>query len=168
MATPSEARTHQLSGRTEALIRAPGVLLGLGMGGFVDGIVLHQLLQWHHMASSVEPPTAAVAGLEANTVADGLFHVGSWLLVAAGLGLLWRNSRAGHRLVADRVFVGWLIVGWGLFNVADEVIFHALLELHHIREGDNELAYDMVFLALGIVLVITGWLLARSAGRARA
>ncbi|TIP73091.1 MAG: DUF2243 domain-containing protein, partial [Mesorhizobium sp.] len=28
-----------------------GILLGLGLGGFFDGIVLHQLLQWHHMAT---------------------------------------------------------------------------------------------------------------------
>ena len=32
--------------------KAAGFLLGLGLGGFFDGIVLHQLLQWHHMASS--------------------------------------------------------------------------------------------------------------------
>jgi uncharacterized membrane protein len=29
-----------------------GVLFGLGLGGFFDGIVLHQVLQWHHMLSS--------------------------------------------------------------------------------------------------------------------
>jgi Predicted membrane protein (DUF2243) len=29
--------------------RGPGILLGVGLGGFVDGIVLHQILQWHHM-----------------------------------------------------------------------------------------------------------------------
>jgi uncharacterized membrane protein len=23
--------------------------MGLGLGGFLDGIVLHQVLQWHHM-----------------------------------------------------------------------------------------------------------------------
>jgi uncharacterized membrane protein len=32
--------------------RAPGILLGIGLGGFVDGIVLHQILQWHHMLTS--------------------------------------------------------------------------------------------------------------------
>ena len=26
-----------------------GILLGVGLGWFVDGIVLHQILQWHHM-----------------------------------------------------------------------------------------------------------------------
>ncbi len=137
------------------------------MGGFVDGIVLHQLLQWHHMASSIEP-TTTVAGLEANAVADGLFHAGSWLLVAAGLGLLWRNSRVGHRVVADRAFVGWLIIGWGLFDLADEVISTRFWASTTSAKGDNELAYDIAFLALEIVQVIAGWLLACSAARARA
>ena len=50
-----------------------GLCLGLGLGGFVDGIVLHQLLQWHHMVSEQRDPLT-VAGLEANTVADGAFH----------------------------------------------------------------------------------------------
>ena len=142
----------------------PGILLGLGLGGFVDGIALHQLLQWHHMISSRES-TATIADLEANTLADGLFHVATWLLVAAGVAALWRRTRSGIPFVPDRVFLGWLLVGWGVFNVADEVIFHALLDLHHIREGGNELAYDMAFTAFGVALVAAGALLARSAPR---
>jgi uncharacterized membrane protein len=37
-------------------IIAPGILLGSGLGGFIDGILLHQILQWHNMLSSVRPP----------------------------------------------------------------------------------------------------------------
>jgi uncharacterized membrane protein len=33
--------------------KASGLLYGLGLGGFIDGIVLHQILQWHHMVSDV-------------------------------------------------------------------------------------------------------------------
>jgi uncharacterized membrane protein len=29
----------------------PGLLLGAGLGGFFDGILFHQLLQWHNMVS---------------------------------------------------------------------------------------------------------------------
>ena len=55
--------------------RAPGILLGIGLGGFVDGIVLHQILQWHHMLTSEgDYPPTTVAGLETNTLWDGLFH----------------------------------------------------------------------------------------------
>src|ERR671916_2204771 len=77
--------------------RAPGFLLGLGLGGFVDGIVLHQILQWHHMLTSTgEHPATTVAGLEANTLADGFFHLATWACVAAGsAGLIaaWRDGR---------------------------------------------------------------------------
>jgi len=33
--------------------KVSGLLYGLGLGGFIDGIVLHQILQWHHMVSDV-------------------------------------------------------------------------------------------------------------------
>jgi uncharacterized membrane protein len=146
-------------------IAAPGLLLGLGLGGFVDGIVLHQILQWHHMISSTsEGAMDTVAGLEANTLADGLFHAATWLLTAAGLWWLWKSLSHG-RVTLDRQFFGWLICGWGLFNVTDEIAFHAVLDLHHIREGNNELAYDMAFTAIGVAQILIGALLARS-GRA--
>ena len=52
-----------MSGSAEQTqLRNAGILLGLGLGGFFDGIVLHQLLQWHHMVSNVEsfsPDTVA-------------------------------------------------------------------------------------------------------------
>ena len=64
-------------------------------------------------------------------------------------------------MTLDRQLVGWLLLGWGLFNVLDEVLFHALLDLHHIREGDNELDYDLAFLAFGIAQLVLGSLLTR-------
>ena len=142
-------------------IAGPGLLLGLGLGGFVDGIVLHQILQWHHMISSTsQGRTDTVAGLEANTLADGLFHAATWLLTAVGVWWLWR-SLSRRRVALDRQFFGWLLFGWGVFNVLDEIVFHALLGLHHIREGTNELAYDIGFLALGVAQIVVGWLLTR-------
>jgi uncharacterized membrane protein len=35
--------------------------MGIGFGGFIEGIVLHQILQWHHMLSH-EESTKTVAG----------------------------------------------------------------------------------------------------------
>ena len=67
---------------------AAGLVLGVGLGGFVDGIVLHQLLQLHHMVSHRRSPTT-IAGLEVNTFWDGVFHAFSWVAVAVGIGLLW-------------------------------------------------------------------------------
>jgi uncharacterized membrane protein len=45
---------------------AAGIFFGLGLGGFFDGSVLHQLLQWHHMLSSWFP-VDSLENLELNT-----------------------------------------------------------------------------------------------------
>ena len=51
--------------------RLPGFLLGVGFGGFVDGIVLHQILQWHHMLTATgDHPADTVTGLEENVLAS--------------------------------------------------------------------------------------------------
>jgi uncharacterized membrane protein len=148
--------------------RAPGILLGVGLGGFVDGIVFHQILQWHHMLTSEGsyPPTT-VAGLETNTLWDGLFHALAWVAVAAGIYVLWRRNRAGRRPVSGRALAGWMLVGWGLFNLVEGVVDHHVLGIHHIREGENEAGWDVAFLAFGALLVIGGWLLVRADERTR-
>jgi uncharacterized membrane protein len=140
-----------------------GLLLGIGLGGFVDGIVLHQILQWHHLLSSTgEHPPTTVAGLEANTLADGLFHAATWLATVAGVWLLWRAERAGVRW-NGRELLGAALAGWGAFNLVEGIVDHHLLGLHHVRPGEAELAYDLGFLALGAALVIAGAYLIRSA-----
>jgi uncharacterized membrane protein len=144
--------------------RAPGILLGIGLGGFLDGIVLHQLLQWHHMLTSEGSyPSDTVAGLETNTLWDGLFHVSTWVAVAVGLWLLWQRTEKWRWAISGRAFVGWMLVGWGLFNVVEGVVDHHILTIHHVREGvSNQWAYDLAFLAFGALLIIGGYLLARS------
>jgi uncharacterized membrane protein len=73
-----------------------GILLGLGLGGFFDGIVLHQLLQWHHMLTSAGFPADTVENLRINTFWDGLFHASTYIFVVLGLAILWRHSRRPH------------------------------------------------------------------------
>src|SRR5687768_16825434 len=98
--------------------RIPGLLLGIGLGGFVDGIVLHQLLQWHHMLTDRGFPPTSVENLKDNTLADGLFHVLTWIAVAAGIWLLWRGERNSWRWSGSgRALLGWMLVGWGVFNL---------------------------------------------------
>jgi uncharacterized membrane protein len=94
---------------------APGVILGLGLGAFVDGIVLHQIVQWHNMGSARLPPTTLDA-VRQNLVWDGLFHAGAWVLTALGVYLLLRDARAGIALPGPKVFPGELVLGWGIFN----------------------------------------------------
>ena len=146
---------------TRPLTPLPGLLLGLGLGGFVDGIVLHEILQWHHMISSAEP-TDTVAGLELNVVADGFFHVATWLLVMAGTTLTVVSWRQGRLAPNWSFHLGLLILGWGVFNVVEGVIDHLLLEVHHVRDDlGGPLGWDLAFLASGVLLIALGWLVHR-------
>jgi uncharacterized membrane protein len=143
--------------------RTAGILLGVGLGGFVDGIVLHQILQWHHMLTSEgDYPANTVAGLETNTLWDGLFHAVTWVAVAAGLWILWRRASAAD----GRALVGWMLVGWGGFNLVEGLVDHQLLGIHHVRDDlGGPLGWDLGFLTFGALLVLAGRALARSEGR---
>jgi uncharacterized membrane protein len=162
-ATPTQPVNRTDGGDSVTRPRAPGILLGIGLGGFVDGIVLHQILQWHHMLSAEGSyPTTTVAGLETNTLWDGIFHAATWVAVVVGIYMIWRRTTIWRWATSGRAFVGWMLVGWGLFNVVEGIVDHHLLGLHHVREGAavNETAWDLAFLAFGAVLIAGGWLLA--------
>ena len=143
----------------------PGLLLGIGLGGFVDGIVLHQMLQWHHMLTSHgDYPATTVAGLEVNTLWDGIFHAATWLATATGLWLLWRTARRGDVAWSGRALAGLLAAGWGLFNLVEGIVDHHILTIHHVRDDvENTLPWDLGFLAFGALLVAAGWWLYRTA-----
>ena len=90
--------------------KASGLLYGIGFGGFVDGIVLHQILQWHHMLSSTgSHPVTTVAGLEVNVLADGFFHVFTWVCVFSASLLALRAWQRGRLAPPYRAHVGLLL-----------------------------------------------------------
>lgn len=143
-------------------IQLPGIVLGVGLGGFFDGIFLHQVLQWHHMFSSVYP-VDTVPGLQMNTLGDGFFHTITWLSVLLGLGILYsRVTRERRQVWGSRVLWGWMAVGWGLFNLIEGLIDHEILNIHHVRYGPHMFVWDMAFLASGAVLIAFGWFVQRS------
>ncbi|MDQ0824461.1 putative membrane protein [Arthrobacter sp. B2I5] len=146
---------------------APAFLMGMGLGGFVDGIVLHQLLQWHHMLTHTaagNPKT--VPGLELNTLADGVFHAAMWVLAAAS-AIRTVRARLSGTLSPDWAFhSGLVLLGWGVFNVLEGLVNHQLLGIHHVRDDlGGPIAWDLGFLALSAVLAAAGWLLYRRAAR---
>ncbi|HEY9666669.1 MAG TPA: DUF2243 domain-containing protein [Coleofasciculaceae cyanobacterium] len=141
------------------LLVAAGILIGAGLlAGFVDGILLHEILQWHHMITSVRP-TTNLADLEANTLGDGLFHLGTWTLTIIGVGLLWLAGGRSDVPWSPKIFGGSLLLGAGLFNFLEGVIDHQILGIHHVKPGPNQLAWDIGFLAFGALLAIVGWIL---------
>lgn len=147
-----------------------GTLLGIGLGGFVDGILFHQLLQVHNMLTARYPktgvdPQTAVVNIEINMFWDGLFHTFTWAMTALGLAVLWRTVKRPDVPLSNRTFLGSLALGWGLFNLVEGIIDHHLLHIHHVTESEGHLLWDLLFLASGVVLILAGWALIR-AGRA--
>jgi uncharacterized membrane protein len=142
-----------------------GILLGLGLGGFFDGIVLHQILQWHHMLTSTGNHSAnTVAGLQINTLWDGLFHATTYLIVLAGLVVLWRVLGDQDRPIpwSTTGFIGTMLMGWGIFNLSEGIVDHHILGIHHVRAGENQLAWDLGFLAWGAAMLVGGWFVRRA------
>ncbi|WP_420451804.1 DUF2243 domain-containing protein [Ilumatobacter sp.] len=146
-------------------LRAPIVMCGVGFGGFFDGIVFHQVLQWHHMLSNTGSdriglaarPVTTVDGLEVNTLWDGLFHAFTYLALLVGVIWTWHRWSRGPAVPPPwRLFVGSLLVGWGSFNVVEGVINHHLLAIHHVRAGEGQLVADLVFLGVGAAMIAAG------------
>jgi uncharacterized membrane protein len=149
---------------TSNVSRTPGILLGIGLGGFVDGIVLHQIFHWHNMGSAWLPPVTLEA-LQANMRWDGVFHATVWVLSVAGVYLLLRDARRGSLLPGPRAFTGLLLMGWGMFNLVEGSIDHHLLALHHVRDLPVHVPlYDWVFLVVfGLGLIAVGRQMSRAA-----
>ena len=147
---------------------AAGLLIGAGLGGFFDGIVFHQLLQWHNMLSARIPPVDLL-GAKLNMFWDGVFHAAVWLVTVAGLVLLFRAGQPPRAVWSGRTLLGSGLMGWGAFNLVEGLVDHHLLQLHHVHEDSlNPLPADLAFLASGVVLLLVGWLLVRSARRSAA
>jgi uncharacterized membrane protein len=149
--------------------KAAGILFGLGLGGFFDGIVLHQLLQWHHMVSTWYPITS-LANLKLNTRWDGIFHSLTYFFVLGGLVVLWRQGHLQHRRWRTASWVGSIILGWGLFNTVEGVVDHLVLGVHHVNETvptAERWAWDLGFLLWGVAMVVIGWYVSRPRARAQ-
>ena len=141
-----------------------GAILGMGIGGFFDGIVLHQILQWHHLicvTAHCEP--SSVEHLKQQNRQDGFFHLGVWLLTVFGSFRLHRATALPDCPRSGRAFFGALFCGWGIFNFVEGLIDHQLLGIHHVLPGSPwQFTADMGFLASGVGLFILGrWLLRR-------
>ncbi|MEJ7811401.1 MAG: DUF2243 domain-containing protein [Gemmatimonadaceae bacterium] len=143
--------------------RRAGVVLGIGLGGFADGIALHQIAQWHSMGSARVPPVTMEA-MRQNMRWDGLFHAAVWLITIAGVFMLLADARRGAALPRPATLGGQMLLGWGLFNLVEGLVDHHALALHHVRDLPAHVpAYDWAFLLVGGVLFIAvGWLASRA------
>ena len=116
-------------------------------------------------AVGVSGRAAGLAVIVLNAITTlGSFQAFLLSVVLAGLILLWhRRQGDGSDARSWRGVLGWALLGWGVFNIIEGVISHHLLEIHHVRPGPNQLAYDLGFLAFGAILVAIGWAMIQSA-----
>lgn len=145
-----------------------GILFGLGLGGFFDGIVLHQILQWHHLLTSAGYPATNLENVKINTFWDGVFHATTYVFVVLGLMQLWRTSRRAHVWWSGRLLLGTLLMGFGIFNLVEGIIDHHLLGIHHVNETVPRaqwLFWDIGFLVWGAAMLVGGWAIYRKGAR---
>jgi uncharacterized membrane protein len=128
------------------------------------------MLQWHHMLTAYDHqhfPMTTVAGLEVNTLWDGIFHGSMWVAAVVGFALLWRAAAVPGVRWSAMAILGSMLAGWGGFNLSEGAIDHHILRLHHVRDDlGAPLSWDLGFLAFGAILVLGGTLLIRAASRA--
>lgn len=141
-----------------------GYLVGFALGGFFDGILLHQILQWHHLLSGLEGE--AFRDIRVQILADGLFHALMYLIAAVGLWALWRARREFGEAAADRILIGNAAVGFGAWHVADTLFSHWITGIHRIRmDTPNPLMWDLIWLAVFGVLPIVAGVMMRRGGK---
>jgi uncharacterized membrane protein len=135
-----------------------GAVLGFALGGFFDGILLHQILQWHHLLSLVP----GIVDMRMQVLWDGYFHASMYVIAAVSLWGLWRaHKHAGEAW--GRPLLGALLVGFGLWHVVDSIASHWVLGIHRVKlDSSNPLVWDLIwFTAFGVVPLLIGWFMLR-------
>jgi uncharacterized membrane protein len=124
-------------------------ILGLGLLGAIDGIVFHQLLQWHHMIDH--------HNINFEIVTDGWFTTLFSVLLFWGGIKIFRNAAMDQLGRRWQTFIGGILVGGGTFNLLEGIINHHILLVHRVRpSAENPLLYDLGFLAVGVILIMVG------------
>ena len=131
-----------------------GLILGLGLLGAIDGIVFHQLLQWHHMVLS--------DNIQLEIFTDGLFTALFSAKLLWGGVKIFQDARKNQLGTSWRIFLGGIFIGGGAFNLVEGIVDHHILQVHRVKPlAENPLMYDLAFLAIGALLVVIGFMIKR-------
>lgn len=126
-----------------------GVLFGLGLIAFVDEVVFHQLLRWHHFYD--------LSTTDVGLISDGLFHAFSWFATIGGL-FMFADLRRRRVVWLQRWWSG-VFLGAGLFQLYDGIVQHKIFRIHQIRYVENVLVYDVVWYIVSVLLILIGFVL---------
>lgn len=138
--------------------RADRALLAAGVAGFgfsavVDVLLLHLVLQLHHLLSGVYDPSS-LSGLRTNLVADGAFTLVMLGVMLTGLGWIWRIERRAAESLRVVPLAGAGLLGLGAFDLFDVLVNHYLLGLHHATHGPGN--FDPHWVVASLALVAAG------------
>lgn len=149
-------RTSHSAGVPRA-VQWAGFILGIALGGLFDGILMHQILQWHHLLSMVD----SVDSLSQQVFFDGLFHGAMYLLAATALWLFWRAREYPRVAGWTRMIRAMIFIGFGAWHLADALIAHWLLGIHRVKtDAPVPLTWDLLWAALfGVAPLALGWML---------
>lgn len=144
--------------KINSLVKA-GLVTGIGFGGFADGIVLHQILGWHHLVClTAHCQPSSIEHLQRQNTQDGFFHLVVWVVSLVGVAMLFRAAREPVLEWSGRVLSGAMLAGWGAFNFVEGLIDHQILGIHHVLPGHPlQLLWDLLFLSSGVVFMLVGW-----------
>lgn len=160
MSTSNNSLNHHSTTSNQAVYSSrniwTGILFGLGLVGFIDEAVFHQLLHWHHFYDK--------STTDIGLVSDGVFHAFSWFATIASSFLLADLHR--KQAYWFKRWLAGVFLGGGAFQLYDGTIQHKLMGLHQIRYVENVYVYDIIWNFIAIVMIIIGiTLIIRTQGR---
>lgn len=131
---------------------AGSFLLGIGIIGMLDGIIFHQILQWHSIYMDTNRFNQIVS--------DGVFHLIVTIIIFIAAVVLWRSDPSDVKS-NKFIFLSGIFLGSGIFNFIEGILNHHILQIHHVRPGPDQFLYDILFDISGILLIVIGFLLKR-------
>jgi Predicted membrane protein len=132
------------------------LLIGFALGGFFDGILLHQILQWHHLLSGLSSSVAS--DLPFQLLADGLFHLLMYVIAVLG-GMVLLRYRSPEETSGS--VLRPVLFGFGAWHLLDAFISHWVLGIHRIRmDSELPVVWDLAWLVIfGIAPIVIGLML---------
>jgi uncharacterized membrane protein len=158
---PDTLESPDADRRRRRSVLLTGAAIGIGVVGFLDESILHQLLQWHTFYWGTDE--------HGRILSDGLFHVFSTVILLWGVYRLWQTPRDWMRSSGQEL-VAAILIGGGGFNVFDGIIDHLVLHVHLVNERvcsvvdannsitscPQDVPFEAAFTGIGLVLLIGG------------
>lgn len=123
-----------------------GLFFGIGLIAFMDEVVFHQLLQWHHFYD--------LATTRIGILFDGLLNSFAWFAAIFSLFMVADLRRKNAFWL--KKWIGASFLGAGAFQLFDGLINHKVLNLHQIRYNVDLLPYDLIWNISAVLLLLTG------------